>query len=83
MVFISIRYQTRRLQAEMRIQNPLGNQLENQLQLPDLRHHLQKEYLILLGIQYLQWEASNLSERKPNLHEKKALNLNLLIDALT
>ena len=47
-----------------------------------LRHHLQKEFLIL-GVQYLQWKASTLSEQKPNVHEQKALNLNLLIDALT
>jgi len=64
----------------MRLQNLLGTQLENLLQLPDLRHHLQKEYLILLGIQHLQWEVLILSERKLNLYEQKAPKLDFLID---
>ena len=48
-----------------------------------LRHQLQKEFRKRLGIQYLQWKASTLSEQKPDIHEQKALNLNLLINALT
>ena len=48
-----------------------------------LRHHLQKAFRTRLGIQYLQWKAFTLSEQKPNIHEQKALNLNLLINALT
>ena len=67
----------------MYVQKPQGNQLEYQPQLLYLRHHLQKEFRTRLGIQYLQWKASTLSEQKPNIHEQKALNLNLLINALT
>ena len=48
-----------------------------------LRHHLQKEFRTRLGIQYLQWEVSNLNGLNLDLHEQKALYLNLLINALT
>ena len=47
-----------------------------------LRHHLQKAFRNRLGIQYLQKEVFTLSEQKTNIHEQKALDLNLLIHVL-
>ena len=63
-------------------QKPQGNQLEYLPQLLYLRHHLQKAYHHQLGIQYLQKEVFTLSEQKTNIHGQKALDLNLLMNAL-
>ena len=69
----------------MEEQKTKGNQLEylpQLLYLRHLRHHLQKAFRNRLGIQYLQKEVFTLSEQKTNIHEQKALDLNLLINAL-
>ena len=63
-------------------QKPQGNQLEYLPQLLYLRHHLQKAFRNRLGIQYLQKEVFTLSEQKTNIHGQKALDLNLLMNAL-
>ena len=70
---------------EMDKQKPQGNQLEylpQLLYLRHLRHHLQKAYRHQLGIQYLQKEVFTHSEQKMNIHGQKALDLNLLMNAL-
>ena len=63
-------------------QKPQGNQLEYRPRLLYLRHHLQKAFRNLLGIQYLQKEVVIIVEQKMNIREQKALDLNLLINAL-
>ena len=63
-------------------QKPQGNQLEYLPRLLHLRHHLQKAFRNRLGIQYLQKEVFTIIEQKMNIHEQKALDLNLLINAL-
>ena len=77
-----MRYQIRQRQVEMDEQKPQGNQLEYLPQLLYLRHHLQKAFRNRLGIQYLQKEVFTLSEQKRNIHEQKALDLNLLMNVL-
>ena len=75
-------WKMRKRQVEMDDQKHQGNQLEYLPQLLYLRHHLQKAYHHQLGIQYLQKEVFTLSEQKTNIHGQKALDLNLLMNAL-
>ena len=70
------------LQVEIYVQMPSGNQREFQPRLLYLRHYVQQMFRTRLVIQHIQWEVSNLNGLHLDLHEQKALFLNLLVNAL-